>query len=411
MISYEYFLKKEGLIVNWKVVLAVLTGNVIFMASSYTMLIPFLPMYLTHELGVPFEDVNLWSGAVFSASFIVSAIMAPIWGRLADTRGKRLMAIRASLLLSVSYFLGGVVTSPLELVGMRTFQGFAAGLWPMDLAIMTLYAPPDKLGVCLGVMQSAMTAGGVIGPLLGGVLAEAFGMRASFFVASAALMLNCIVFIFVIKEPPDPSRKEAADRKKDAPSAFALLRVPVLRTLLFSSATMQMVILILQPIMTTYITTLAGDLPNIIFVSGLIFSLGGFAGVIAAPGWGWFGQHKGYLLAASIAIPLAGVGLFIQGSVTNLYVYGAMQFVCGLFFCGVHPSLNALLAKNTAPSVKGSIFGLMFAAQQIGSILGPVLGGAVATWLGMKYVFYVAGSVLFSLALFLRSRKKLIEGT
>ncbi|MBO4852238.1 MAG: MFS transporter [Schwartzia sp.] len=396
---------------NWKVVLAVLTGNVIFMASSYTMLIPFLPMYLTHELGVPFEDVNLWSGAVFSASFIVSAIMAPIWGRLADTRGKRLMAIRASLLLSVSYFLGGVVTSPLELVGMRTFQGFAAGLWPMDLAIMTLYAPPDKLGVCLGVMQSAMTAGGVIGPLLGGVLAEAFGMRASFFVASAALMLNCIVFIFVIKEPPDPSRKEAADRKKDAPSAFALLRVPVLRTLLFSSATMQMVILILQPIMTTYITTLAGDLPNIIFVSGLIFSLGGFAGVIAAPGWGWFGQHKGYLLAASIAIPLAGVGLFIQGSVTNLYVYGAMQFVCGLFFCGVHPSLNALLAKNTAPSVKGSIFGLMFAAQQIGSILGPVLGGAVATWLGMKYVFYVAGLVLFSLAIFLRSHKKLIEGT
>ena len=411
MILYEYFLKKEGLIVNWKVVLAVLTGNVIFMASSYTMLIPFLPMYLTHELGVPFEDVNLWSGAVFSASFIVSAIMAPIWGRLADTRGKRLMAIRASLLLSVSYFLGGVVTSPLELVGMRTFQGFAAGLWPMDLAIMTLYAPPDKLGVCLGVMQSAMTAGGVIGPLLGGVLAEAFGMRASFFVASAALMLNCIVFIFVIKEPPDPSRKEAADRKKDAPSAFALLRVPVLRTLLFSSATMQMVILILQPIMTTYITTLAGDLPNIIFVSGLIFSLGGFAGVIAAPGWGWFGQHKGYLLAASIAIPLAGVGLFIQGSVTNLYVYGAMQFVCGLFFCGVHPSLNALLAKNTAPSVKGSIFGLMFAAQQIGSILGPVLGGAVATWLGMKYVFYVAGLVLFSLAIFLRSHKKLIEGT
>ncbi len=396
---------------NWKVVLAVLTGNVIFMASSYTMLIPFLPMYLTHELGVPFADVNLWSGVVFSASFVVSAIMAPIWGRLADTRGKRLMAIRASLLLSVSYFLGGVVSSPLELVGMRTFQGFAAGLWPMDLAIMTLYAPPDKLGVCLGVMQSAMTAGGVIGPLLGGVLAEAFGMRASFFVASAALMLNCIVFIFIIKEPPDPSRKEAAEQKKDAPGAFSLLHIPVLRALLFSSATMQMVILILQPIMTTYITTLAGNLPNIIFVSGLIFSLGGFAGVIAAPGWGWFGQHKGYLLAASIAIPLAGVGLFIQGSVTNLYVYGAMQFVCGLFFCGVHPSLNALLAKNTAPSVKGSIFGLMFAAQQIGSIMGPVLGGTVATWLGMKYVFYFAGLVLFSLEIFLRSHKKLIEGS
>ena len=394
---------------NWKVVLAVLTGNVVFMASSYTMLIPFLPMYLTHELGVSPEHVNLWSGAVFSASFIVSAIMAPIWGRLADTRGKRLMAIRASLLLSVSYFLGGIVSSPAELVGMRIFQGFAAGLWPMDLAIMTMYAPPDKLGICLGIMQSAMTAGGVIGPLLGGVLAEAFGMRASFFVASAALMLNCVVFIFVIKEPPKPVRSSSNDDKQTAPGAFSLLKVPVLRTLLLASATMQMVILILQPIMTTYITALAGDLPNIIFVSGLIFSLGGFAGVVAAPAWGWFGQHKGYLRAALTAIPLAGIGLVVQGSVSDLHIYAAMQFVCGLFFCGVHPSLNALLAKNTDASVKGSIFGLMFAAQQIGSILGPVLGGAVATFLGMKYVFYAAALVLLALTIFLRARKKIIE--
>ena len=173
---------------------------------------------------------------------------------------------------------------------------------------------------------------------------------------------------------------------------------------------MQMVILILQPIMTTYISSLAGDLPNIIFVSGLIFSLGGFAGVIAAPAWGWFGQHKGYLRASLTAIPLAGVGLCIQGSVSNLHIYAAMQFICGLFFCGVHPSINALLAKNTDPSVKGSIFGLMFAAQQIGSILGPILGGAVATFLGMRYVFYVAAAVLLSLTFFLHSRKRLIEG-
>ncbi len=395
---------------NWKLVLVILTGNVIFMSSSYTMLIPFLPMYLTHELGVSSEHVNLWSGAVFSSTFVISAIMAPIWGRMADTKGKRMMAIRASILLSVSYFLGGIVSSPMELVGMRVFQGFAAGLWPMDLAIMTMYAPPDKLGICLGVMQSAMTMGGVIGPLLGGTLAEAVGMRTSFFVASGALFLNCLVFIFVIKEPPQPE-KAKEENKQDGPGTFALLRVPVLRTLLTASALMQMVILILQPIMTTYITALAGELPNIIFVSGLIFSLGGFAGIIAAPCWGWFGQHKGYLRAALTAIPLAGICIMIQGSVNDIYLYAAMQFICGIFFCGVHPSLNALLAKNTDASVKGSIFGLMFAAQQIGSILGPVLGGVTATWIGMRFVFYAAGFVLLSLALFLRSHRKLILGS
>ena len=396
---------------NWKIVLGVLTVNVVFMSSSYTMLIPFLPMYLTRELGVPMEDVNLWAGVVFSSTFVVSAVMAPIWGRMADTRGKRLMAIRASLLLSVTYFLGGIVRSPMEMVGARVFQGFAAGLWPMDLAIMTMYAPPDKMGVCLGIMQSAMTAGGVIGPLFGGMLAEAFGMRASFFVASAALMLNCVVFIFVIKEPPNAAKPTENGEKKSAPGTFSLLKVPVLRTLLLASGVMQMVILILQPIMTTYIASLAGDLPNLIFVSGLIFSLGGFAGVIAAPAWGWFGQHKGYLRAALTAIPLAGIGLCVQGSASGIYVYAVMQFVCGIFFCGVQPSINALLAKNTVPGAKGSIFGLMFAAGQIGSILGPVLGGSVATWLGMHYVFYVAACILFALTLFLRTRKKLIMGT
>ena len=97
---------------NWKVILALLTCNVLFMSASYTMIIPFLPMYLTHELGVDDTSVNLWAGLTFSVTFLVSAVMAPIWGRMADRRGKRLMAMRASLLISISYLLGGIVTSP-----------------------------------------------------------------------------------------------------------------------------------------------------------------------------------------------------------------------------------------------------------------------------------------------------------
>lgn len=72
---------------NWKFCLAILTCNVVFMSGSYTMLVPFLPMYLTHELGVDPSAVNIWSGVVFSSSFAVSAIMAPIWGRMADKKG------------------------------------------------------------------------------------------------------------------------------------------------------------------------------------------------------------------------------------------------------------------------------------------------------------------------------------
>lgn len=372
------------------------------MSASYTMLIPFLPMYLTRELGVDPASVNIWSGIVFSATFVVSAVMAPVWGRLADKKGKKLMAIRSSLLLSISYFLGGIVTTPTQLVFMRMFQGFAAGLWPMDLAIMTMTAPREKLGICLGIMQGVMTAGGVIGPLLGGGLAELFGMRMSFFLASAALFLNCLVFIFAIKEP---LKKPLSQEKRTAETSMGLLKVPLLRNMLIYSSFVSMVILILQPIMTTYISDMAHGIDRIVFISGLVFSLSGFASVISAPLWGRFGQQHGFPAALKWSLILAGICTMLQALPDNLYLFAASQFAVGLFFAGINLSINAILAENTDTHTKGRIFGLMFSAQQIGSMAGPLLGGLIATFIGMKYVFLFAGFVLFAISILARRQQ------
>lgn len=384
--------------VNWKFCLAILTCNVVFMSSSYTMLIPFLPMYLTRELGVDAASVNIWSGVVFSSTFLVSAVMAPIWGRMADRRGKRLMAIRASLLLSISYFLGGIVTSPLQLTFMRMFQGFASGLWPMELAIMTIYAPPKKLGICLGIMQGALTAGGIIGPLFGGILAEVFGMRMSFFLAAAALFLNFIVLVFFIKEPPTDTATgtDSPDAEGDK---ISLWKIPVIRLMLVSAALVQVVILIVQPILTTYISHLAGNLDNLVFISGLIFSLGGFSSAITAPLWGRFGQHHGFVKALRLSLVLAGIFFFVQAIPNTLYAFAASQFAIGLFFSGIYPSINAILAEKTRANIKGRVFGLMFSAQQVGAMGGPILGGVIATFLGMKYVFLAAGALLLVISI------------
>lgn len=362
------------------------------------MLIPFLPMYLTRELGVDAASVNIWSGVVFSSTFLVSAVMAPIWGRMADRRGKRLMAIRASLLLSISYFLGGIVTSPLQLTFMRMFQGFASGLWPMELAIMTIYAPPKKLGICLGIMQGALTAGGIIGPLFGGILAEVFGMRMSFFLAAAALFLNFIVLVFFIKEPPTDTATgtDSPDAEGDK---ISLWKIPVIRLMLVSAALVQVVILIVQPILTTYISHLAGNLDNLVFISGLIFSLGGFSSAITSPLWGRFGQHHGFVKALRLSLVLAGIFFFVQAIPNTLYAFAASQFAIGLFFSGIYPSINAILAEKTSANIKGRVFGLMFSAQQVGAMGGPILGGVIATFLGMKYVFLAAGALLLFISL------------
>ena len=208
---------------NWKVILAILTANVVFMSASYTMLIPFLPMYLIRELGVPQSDVKMWSGVVFSVTFLIGVvfsvtfliggIMAPIWGKMADKHGKKPMAIRSGLGLALSYLLGGLVTSPEQMVGVRVLQGFAAGLWSVCLAIATSSVPVGKLGMSLGILQSGLTAGNVIGPLIGGALASAFGMRTSFYLGGAVLFIITLVFWFYIPEPPgSKASKEELDR-------------------------------------------------------------------------------------------------------------------------------------------------------------------------------------------------------
>lgn len=389
---------------NWKFCLAILTCNVVFMSASYTMLIPFLPVYLTRELGCDPAAVNLWSGIVFSSCFAVTAVMTPIWGAVADKKGKRLMAMRASLLLAVSYFLGGIVQTPLQLLGMRIFQGFACGLWPMELAIMTIYAPKQKLGLCLGILQGALTAGGVIGPLFGGALADLVGMRMSFFVAAAALFGNFLVLTFFIKEPPN----SIADPNKgiETVTTKALLTTPVIRNLLIDAAFVAVVWLVVQPILTTYIAELAGgNVDNIAFISGLIFSLGGFASAITAPLWGRFGQGHGFHLALTLSLIFAGIVSFIQAVPDDLYLFAACQFAVGLFLSGVMPSINAILAESTDAHTKGRIFGLLFSAQQIGSMTGPLLGGAVATFFGMRYVFVLAGFILICIAIAVQRQK------
>ena len=387
---------------NWKVVLALLTCNVLFMSASYTMIIPFLPMYLTNALGVDDTSVSRWAGLSFSVTFFVSAVMAPIWGRIADRKGKRLMAMRASLLIAVSYLLGGIVTSPEQLIIVRVFQGFASGLWPMDLAIMTLYAPQERLGFSLGIMQGTLTAGGVVGPLLGGVLAELFGMRTSFYIGGLALFINFLAFTFIIKEPPMP--KSTVPLTAEEKNPMHLWHIPILRTMMIVSTLAQMVLYILMPVITTYIKALAGSMDNIVFVAGAVFSLSGIAGAIAAPLWGIYGTRRTYFNSMFLAMLFGGIMFTLQGIPDTLMPFAVMQFGVGLFIAGIQPSLNAIIAQHTPPQLKGSVFGLLFSAQQIGGAAGPLLGGVVATYLGMHYLFPTAGAILLLLALFVRWR-------
>lgn len=375
---------------NWKVLLSILAVACMLMSASYTMLVPFLPLYLTEELGVT-EHANLWSGAVFSITFVFSAIMAPIWGAMSDKGSRKLMALRSAILLAITYTAGGFVQTPLQLFFVRVFQGLAAGLWPALLSLMSSNCPAKKVGFAMGVMQGALTAGHVIGPLVGGVLAQYLGMRASFFIGGASLFLITLVILFAVKEKPLPKqRKKLVEKSVKRPS---LIAVPAVFALLVAAGLTQTSITVSMPIFTYYVGELLGTSENLVAVSGYVFAVLGIAGVIASPFWGWFGQRTGFKPILLATMLFAGLFAIISAIPQDLTEFVVLRFVGGLAFAGIFPAINAMLTTYTPPSDRGRAFGLSFSVQQAGSIFGPLMGGGVASFCSLQTVMIFSGIV------------------
>lgn len=383
---------------HWKVNLWVIAVSVAFTSASYTMLVPFLPMYL-FEIGVSEADVAMWSGAVFSVSFLIAALMAPYWGKMADKKGKRLMAIRAGFCLGLVYFLGSIVTSPEQLFCVRILQGFANGFFPACMAIVSSSVPKEELGFSLGLVQTGQIIGTVMGPLLGGVLAHVVGMRGSFVLAAVVLLIVTAVVATLVKEP------ERVKGVQVAGSVFSDIKYAMKNRLLVEmlllSFMIQVANMVLQPVVSLYIAQLQGSMEGVMLTAGIVFSLGGLAGAFSTTLWGRIGQKKGYFYVMVYAFCGAGVFNFLQYFPVSVFGFGVLQFMFGLFFVGANPAVSATLVNCTDPGFRGRVFGLATTASQSGAMVGPLLGGYISTALGIQYVFLFTGPLLFMLGVYL----------
>lgn len=385
---------------SWKILLAMMVTFALMMSSSYTMLIPFLPIYMQNELGATADNVSLWSGVTYAITFAISAFVSPIWGKLSDKMGKKPMIIRASFLLAITYFLGGIVRTPFELFLVRAFQGIASGLWPACLVMMSACVPKNKLGISMGLMQSANICGGIIGPLLGGILATAFGMRNSFYVGAVALSLITVTTILFIKEPPAAPEKES--NKVQNTSYLNFIKDKNILILLLCVCMTNLVILQIQPIVSLYVQQLSHNSDKAVLLTGFIMSLGGIAGALASPLWGKTGQKVGFYKTITLAFISAGLLMSLQGVPNSLVLFGLMQFLCGLGFSGIFPSANSILVLLTPPSSRGMGFGSLFSAQMIGGALGPVIGGVIVSFMSFNTVYIISGGILFIIGIYLK---------
>lgn len=385
----------------WVVTLTILVASAFLMDMSFTMITPFLPVYLSSELGAKASDVDMWSGAVFAVTFFVSGLLGPVWGVLADRKSRKLMALRASIGLTISYALCGIVQTPMQLFAARFFQGLCAGLYPALLALLAASIPARKTGLSMGLMQGGMTVGAVVGPFVGGVLADYFGMRESFFVASIALGLISLLIGFCIKEKPRTIKVTSRNWFD-----WRVLRQPAIFKMLIACAVIHASLFSAQPILPLYIAQLQGSMDNIMMLSGTIFSVCAISIMIASPILGAAGQKFGFLKVLSCSLFFAGLLISAQVLGRTPFEFGVWRFIAGFAIAGLIPLVNSIISTECPPDKKGEVFGFNFLTGHAGMALGPFAAGALSGWFGYQAVIVASGLILFPLIVYLNYGRK-----
>ena len=185
--------------------------------AGLTVIVPLLPIYM-RELGAVGQGENsFWSGFALAAPAIASLICAPLWGKVGDRWGRKWMVVRALLGLGVCLALMGLVQSPWQFVLCRLLQGAFGGIVDASAAYVSTEAPKDSRGRHLGILQSAVAAGSLLGPLFGGVAADWIGFRPVLLLMSALTAACGLLAAVFLREKQREREKQAQVQERDVP--------------------------------------------------------------------------------------------------------------------------------------------------------------------------------------------------
>ncbi|MBE1440620.1 MFS transporter [Paenibacillus sp. OAS669] len=384
---------------HWRRNLSILWLGLFLNHIAYTLSVPFFPLFLQTELGIS-KGVEAWSGVSISISFLISGLCAPFWGSLADKYGRKLMLVRSGIGLGAAHLANYFVYDPYTFIAVRIFQGLMAGFSPASVALVGTNTPEKHVGYALGVISTATAAGGILGPLAGGLLIHWVGLRECFIASaiitflSAILVLAGVVEIHKKQEGPRPSM---IDDLKQAGQNSRLMRIYWLIFLVSTS------VMILEPLITIYVVQIGGSADKASLSSGIVFSAVGIATVIMGPRWGRIGGRIGYHKTLLIGLLGGGIGNLLQLGVTHLLGFGLLRFGYGLFFAAVYPALNALIIRYADNEFRGRAVSLSQSANQFGIVVGPLLGGFIGGWISIPFVFLLTGVALLAAACALRT--------
>ncbi|QHW35178.1 multidrug efflux MFS transporter [Paenibacillus rhizovicinus] len=377
----------------WKRNLFVCWFGMFVTSVGMSQLAPVLPLYIK-QLGV--QDAGAiaqYSGLAFGITFILSALFSPIWGLAADKYGRKPMLLRASLGMAVVVFSMGFAHNVVELVGLRLLQGIITGYGTACTTLIATQTDKNHAGWALGTLSTAGISGSLLGPLIGGFLEMNFGLKYVFFITGGMLMIAFVTTLLFVKEDFVREPKKKVPGMKEV---WKLVPEKSLTVTMFVTYFILTVALYsVEPVVTVYVEKLSGSSGHVALLAGLTFSASGLANIVAAPRLGKLSDRIGAHKVMLFALIASGLLFIPQAFVGNVWELMGLRFLFGLAAGGLMPSVSVLVKKITPSALTGRVFGFNMSAGYLGVFGGAILGGQVAAYLGVQYVFLITGALLF----------------
>lgn len=390
---------------TWKRTVYISLVCVFCTAFGVSQLAPILPLYF-HDLGVQTpEAISLWSGLATGATYIIVCLAAPFWGRVADKKGRKITLIRSSFGMALCNVLIAFQTTPEGVVLIRLVQGLVSGFYSASITLIASETPIERTGWALGLLASANLAGSLIGPLLGGYIADTVGIRNDFIIVGALMGLAGLLATIFIHEnyvpQPNPEKLSIRKLKEQIPEFNSIVALCV------ASFIYAICIMSLQPVISVYIKGIVpSDTENLAFIAGAVFSAMGIAQLMSSSPLGKLVDKIGPRKVLVVSLIYVGILNIPQAYVTNVYQLAIIRFLQGFGLGGMLPALNTYLSSKTPREFTGQVFSYNQSCLFFGYFLGSVGGASLMAWLGFTTLFWVSGGLFIISALWIGFKLK-----
>lgn len=390
---------------TWKRTVYISLVCVFCTAFGVSQLAPILPLYF-HDLGVQTpEAMSLWSGLATGATYIIVCLAAPFWGRVADKKGRKITLIRSSFGMALCNVLIAFQTTPEGVVLIRLVQGLVSGFYSASITLIASETPIERTGWALGLLASANLAGSLIGPLLGGYIADTVGIRNDFIIVGALMGLAGLLATIFIHEnyvpQPNPEKLSIRKLKEQIPEFNSIVALCV------ASFIYAICIMSLQPVISVYIKGIVpSDTENLAFIAGAVFSAMGIAQLMSSSPLGKLVDKIGPRKVLVVSLIYVGILNIPQAYVSDVYQLAIIRFLQGFGLGGMLPALNTYLSSKTPREFTGQVFSYNQSCLFFGYFLGSVGGASLMAWLGFTTLFWVSGGLFIISALWIGFKLK-----